>query len=182
MNLKDILFPIIVPRSYFQYGNWPGPYRLLAHPKLGLTWVLLDVDDNSQAMLYLNHEDAEKLVAAGVNYEERAMENLRQHSSEWAGTHTKKVDGALHFIAMMQPDGLGTSRLLLADRIASVFPEGYHLAIPERSCGIAVSKQLAGEDLAVVLKMIHGCWDKGTTPMLDGLHAAEDFKVSSGLM
>ena len=38
-DVENVL-PLIVPRSYFQRGNWPGPYVLLRHPRLGLTWVI----------------------------------------------------------------------------------------------------------------------------------------------
>ncbi len=173
MNKANLLFPVIVPRSYFQYGNWPGPYRLLKHPKLGLVWVTLE---NEQAMLYLNHADASAFEASGVDYHLRAMANLHQASAEWAGTHQKRSsEGSLEYIVMMQPDGLGSSRLLLLERIRSVFPDGYNLAIPERSVGIAVSSRLTGLPLQKVQDLIRECSAHGTVPMLDGLYDPEDF-------
>ena len=58
-DIENVL-PLIVPRSYFQRGNWPGPYVLLRHPRLGLTWVILE---ENETMLYVNHERAEEFVA-----------------------------------------------------------------------------------------------------------------------
>jgi hypothetical protein len=132
--------------------------------------------ESNQAMLYVNHEQAKLFEASGINYHERAMVNLGSASNDWAGTHQKKSpEGRIEYIAMMQPDGLGSSRLLLSEQIGSVFPEGYNLAIPERSVGIAISKHLAGEPLLNVQDVIRRCCERGTVPMLNGIYEPEDF-------
>src|SRR4249919_211381 len=159
MQINSIL-PIIVPRIYFQHGNWQAFYKFLRHPDLAVTWVDISAPDT---MLYLNIEAHQALEAAGHDVHELAMRNLRAAGPPT--THDKTVDGSVVFRAMMHGDGLGTSRLLLLPELRNIFPQGYVAGIPERSCGIVAPKGLTEEDHNSVLQMVNGCYEAGTTPM-----------------
>ncbi len=169
-----MLFPIIVPRSYFTHGSWPGPHRLLRHPELAVTWVELS---GATTMTYLTFERSRELEAQGVVIHAQAMENLRD-ASEQLYTHSKMEGDELVFGVCMHEDGLGTSRLLLATEIADEFPDGVLCGIPERSCAILAPVGLAAAQRQDVEQMVAKCCDGGTTPMLPGLHPAHLFELS----
>ena len=173
----DNLVPLIVPREYFTYGNWPGPYRLLKHHALAVTWVVLEPE---QVMTYLTNEAAGTWLKDGINYEYRALENLQRITGEHLATHHNvDSDGNLLYLVMMHEDGVGSSRMLLHESLAELFPEGYWMAIPERSCAFVIPKQTAAKELAAVKGLIRRCWEGGTTPMLSGLLALEDLQFES---
>jgi len=164
--------PVIVPRSYFQYGNWPGYYKLLKHPQLAVTWA---ETSNPGSMLYVNFEDHKQLEASGRSVHDIAMHNLRTAGT--LTTHEKAVGGEVVFLAMMHADGLGTSRLLLLPELAQLFPKGYVCGIPERSCGIVAPRNLPDESHSQILAMVNGCYEGGTTPMLPGMFEPDLFQV-----
>jgi len=167
-----VLFPIIVPRSYFTHGNWPGPHRLLRHPELAVTWVELS---GATSMTYLTFERCRELEAGGTPVHAQAMANLRA-ASEQLYTHSKMAGDQLVFGVCMHDDGLGTSRLLLAPEIADEFPEGVLCGIPERSCGILAPAGISGAQRREAEDIVAECCDGGTTPMLPGLHPAHLFE------
>ena len=169
----DHLFPIIVPRSYFSSGRWPGFHRRLRHEALAVTWVGLDAGGG---MAYVNMEEHERIEAAGVDVHTQAMENLR-HASEDLTTHLKAEGERVLFRVMMHGDGLGSSRLLLLPEIAATFPDGAWLAIPERSCGLLVPKYLSDAERAQALEVVQGCYAGGGSAMLPGLHEAALFEL-----
>lgn len=164
-DMVETLLPIVVPRSYFRLGNWPGFHRRLRHPDLAVTWVELTAPD---AMSYVNVERYRQIEARGVDVHEAAMANLRTVSRPLA-THGKVVGGRTVFQVMMHADGLGTSRLLLSPELNEAFPEGYWLGIPERGCGIVVPKSVSPDDYDEALQLTSRCFQDGTTPMLPGL-------------
>src|SRR6266699_1550302 len=65
----------------------------------------------------------------------------------------------------MNDDGLGSSRLLLTDELARQFPEGYLVALPDRSCGLAISKRLGWNEHREVEAMVADMHKGATTPM-----------------
>ena len=170
--LRDNVLPVIVPRTYFQYNNWPGHYKFLKHPQLAITWV---ETSKPGSMLYINVEDHKKLEASGQSVHELAMQNLRKAGA--LTTHEKVVEGQVIFRAMMHADGLGTSRLLLLPELARLFPGGYLCGIPERSCGVVVPRNLPNDSHSQVLQMVNGCYEEGTTPMLSGIFESDQFEV-----
>jgi len=170
--LSDRILPVIVPRTYFQYGNWPGYYKLLRHPQLAITWA---ETNEPGSMVYVNIEDHKKLEASGQSVHELAMQNLRRAGT--LTTHEKIVDGEVIFRAMMHKDGLGTSRLLLLPELAHLFPNGYVCGIPERSCGVVAPRNLPNDSYTQVLQMVNGCFEEGTTPMLSGMLESDQFEV-----
>ncbi len=166
------IFPIIVPRSYDEHGTWPGHLAPLVHPELAVTWVWLDDD---QTMRYLNKEETDAMAAEGVDFRAAALANLEASCAEVFHTHEKVVGGVREMAAFMNDDGLGTSRLLLGKRLQALFPEGFLIGIPERSCGMAVSARLGAAALGGYADLVRRCHVDGNVPMLDGLHAAEQF-------
>ena len=167
------LFPIIVPRTYFGSGSWPGPHLRLRHPELAVTWVELSAPTT---MAYVTFERVGELESMGIRIHETAMENLRK-ASEQLLTHGRESDDGLVLGAMMHPDGLGTSRLLLLSQIELAFPAGALLGIPERSCGFVVSTKLSPAEMKEALDMVSSYYRDGTTPMLDGLHEPRLFAI-----
>lgn len=173
MAQEKTLFPIIVPRDYFARGNWPGPYRLLRHPALAVTWVELA---DQLMMTYVTFDRCREIEAAGIPIHQQAMENLRRASIPLF-THGKEEDCQLIFGVCMHEDGLGTSRLLLLDDIAARYPDGALLGIPERSCGIVAPIGIAPGELQVVEGLVDRCCRDGTNPMLAGLHEPRMFEL-----
>lgn len=169
-----MLFPIIVPRYYDEGGRWIGPMKHLSHPELAVTWVVLN---DGGTMTYVNHEAAARYLADGVDYEAEAMRNLRASADDLLYTHERTDDeGDVVFVATMQDDGLGSSRLLLLPEWRAVFSDGFEFGLPERSCAFVVPAGLSPVQKVDTLTLINGCFEKGTTPMLAGLHAASLFE------
>src|SRR5512143_1147999 len=91
--------PLFVPMTFFAAGNWPGPYTRLRAKEVGLTWSVL-LPDNT--MLYVNHEMARYWDAQGVGWQQLALRNLADHSTDNPGTHEyRRTTGELYAIAMM---------------------------------------------------------------------------------
>jgi hypothetical protein len=169
----ESLFPIIVPRSYFRLGNWPGYYRFLRHGELAVTWIELT---SPNGMDYVNVERHRHIEATGFDVHATAMANLRRESRPLT-THAKTVGDRTVFQAMMHADGLGTSRLLLLPELSEVFAEGYWLGIPERSCGVVVPKSISSDEYNEMLELVSHCFRDGTTPMLPGLFEPQLFEL-----
>jgi hypothetical protein len=105
------------------------------------------------------------------------MANLRRASRPLV-THEKVIGDRIVFGAMMQADALGTSRLLLLPELDKVFPEGYWLGIPERSCGVVTSKSVSPDERDEVELIVSKCFRDGTIPMLPGLHERDMFELA----
>jgi uncharacterized protein YtpQ (UPF0354 family) len=169
----ETLIPIIVPRTYFKHGNWPGHHLLLRHPELAVTWVELG---HRAAMMYVDPDRHDEIERAGHQVHQLAMENLRRMSTSLS-THSKGDGDRYVFHAMMHPDGLGTSRLLLLGELDRALPQGYWLGIPERSCGVIVPKDVTAAEREDAIRIIGRCHQDGTTPMLPGLVEREMFEL-----
>jgi hypothetical protein len=170
----ESVLPVIVPRTYFQFGNWPGRYLLLRHPDLAVTWVELT---RPEWMNYVNYERQREIEQCGFGIHSIAMANLHKQSEKHF-THARTDGDRIVFQAMMHEDGLGTSRLLLLPGLNAPFATGYLVAIPERSCGFVVPKGLPPSEHDEVLQMITRCHRYGTIPMLPGLHEPDLFAVA----
>jgi len=120
------------------------------------------------------HGDIE---SRGGDIHELAMANLRRQSSELF-THHRAEGGRTLLSVMMHPDGLGTSRLLLLPELHEACPEGFWIGIPERSCGVVVPRSVSAEERDDALELVDRCHGDGTTPMLSGLHEADDFEFA----
>lgn len=173
---RSKLLPIFVPASFFGYGNWPGPYELLNAEGLGLTWTILG---EGQSMRYLDHRVRESWEADGFDWKAAARANLTklagvQGDGHGLCTHAlPRQNQEIFCVAMMHPDGLGPSRLLLFDALRKLFPSGYRVALPEMSCGIAFDANLDDKETSSVQEMIDKCYRNGTRPLIPGSHSPD---------
>jgi hypothetical protein len=165
------LFPLFAPTSFFATGQWPGPFEMLAASGLGLTWAL-NIDGGS--MRYLDQSMCAHWESQKVDWRAFAFANLRAATTHLF-THElgRKTGGGIFAGAMMHPDGWGPSRLLLRERLAETFPEGYRVAIPEMSCGLAISKRLDQNEEGAVKDIIAKCFQQGTRPLAPAIFEAE---------
>ena len=168
----DNVIPLFVPASFFTGGNWPGPYDRLRAREIGLTWsVLLP----NQAMRYVDHAAAQYWAEKGINWKELALRNLAKLSGETPGTHVfRRTSGEIYAVAMMQEDGIGPSRLLLHNQLASLFSQGYRVALPEMSCAFALSEHLEDSEMSQLRGLIESCYQKGTRPLAVGIYSPDD--------
>ena len=167
LDIADLL-PVFVPMSFFAQRNWPGPYESLQVPGLGLTWAVLQPE---QTMRYVDRRVDAHWAGQGIPWRDRAVENIRRQSNQGVWTHEfRGEDGALFAVAMMHSDGLGPSRLLLRESLERLFPEGYVVALPEMSCGVALSAQAADADRSKIVDLVTTCFRDGTRPLVPGIH------------
>jgi hypothetical protein len=165
------LVPIFVPGAFCALGNWPGPYSLLRAKDLGLTWsVVLP----NQTMRYVDRRLEEHWDSRGIQWKTLALKNLSDITMK-IGTHEfRREDGTIYAVAMMHADGIGPSRLLLRDRLASLFPEGYKVAMPEMSCGLAHSNRISEPEMAKIQDTVNHCYKNGIRPLVPGIYSPEE--------
>jgi hypothetical protein len=161
------LYPLIVPAEYVQSGVWNLPHSLLKATDLILTWVVLH---EGQGMVYVTADQVAQWQRGGIKWSAVALENMRRDTGNNPATHKKRDENAnLQWVAMMQPDGLGSSRVLMTDELEKLFPNGYSLAIPERSVGMALSASATPQYEASFREVVRNCHRNGTTPMVSRL-------------
>ncbi|HXG67826.1 MAG TPA: hypothetical protein VNO70_22185 [Blastocatellia bacterium] len=166
------LFPLFVPDSFFEYDSWPGPYELLLAKGIGLTWA---IEQPGQTMLYVNQELENYWNSKQINWRDVALNNLRKNSAELPWTHEFDRDsGGIYAVAMMHEDGYGPSRLLLKEILNELFPDGYRVALPEMSCGLAISVTLSASEEAELYEIVQECFTKGTRPLAQGIFLPEE--------
>ena len=167
LEIEDVV-PVFVPNSFFAAGNWPGPFEHLGIEGLGLTWSVLQPD---QTMLYVNHTAASEWDSRAIAWRDRAIENIQRRSVPDIMTHAfRGDDGSLFAVAMMPPDGVGPSRLLLRESLERLFPRGYLVALPDMSCGIVLSTQATAAERAKIEGVVHRCYAGATRPLVEGFH------------
>lgn len=126
-------------------------------------------------MVYLMPAVAADWERRGIDWRARALRNLRAEDRGQVWTHEKiDVSGRRLWVAMMHPDGLGSSRLLCAAELAATFPEGYQLGLPDRSCALAISATLSAAELAQVTNLVDSCYAGAAIPMRPGLFQPSD--------
>ena len=161
------LYPLIVPSTYIESGAWDLPHLPLTPADLILTWVILHP---GQTMIYVTADQIREWKKDGVHWRDVALNNMRRDTGNNPATHEKRdANGLVQWIAMMQPDGLGSSRVLMANELRNLFPEGYQVAIPERSVGLALSANASSEHQASFLDLVQNCQRDGTVPMVSRL-------------
>lgn len=162
------LLPIFVPSSFFALGNWPGPYELSRIEQLGLTWAFFLP---SHAMRYLDGGVRAWLELRKVDWKKQARDNADRLAEASPWTHEfRDENGAIYAVAMMHEDGAGPTRLLAERHLHQQFPNGYLVALPEMSCGIAISTTASPADTAKIAKLVEDCFESGTRPLVAGLH------------
>ncbi|HEX6535037.1 MAG TPA: hypothetical protein VF041_10585 [Gemmatimonadaceae bacterium] len=163
MTLEHVR-PLIVPASYATVGV-PAAMVPLRAPDLALTWVELA---ESETMTYVTPARAAEYDRVRPDWRRVALDEMRRADDGLVWTHEKRVaDGSLLWVAMMHDDGLGSSRLLLAEELRLAFPSGYLVAIPDRSCGVAIARD--APEIARLREMVADMHAGATTPMIPDL-------------
>jgi hypothetical protein len=169
-GVRDIgaVLPVFIPSSFVETaGGWPGPCEVLQAGSVALAWAVPLGNDTTA---YILHETQQEWEAKGINWKARALQNLRDLSPEPLGTGALfRDDGETWLISLMHSDGLGPSRLLLADQLERLFPRGYRVAMPERSRAFAFSSDLDAEDADTVESLIRNSFTKGERPLSSGI-------------
>jgi hypothetical protein len=164
--------PLFIPSSFVESGLWPGPFATLRARDIALAWAVLMHDD---AIRYVRHEMQRMWEEQGIDWKARALQNLREISPDPVGTGALFRDsGETWLISLMYPDGLGPSRLLLADQLELLFPQGYRVALPERSRGFAFASNLDLEDADTIDNLVQSCYWKGERPLSTGTFEPDD--------
>ena len=171
VDLSQVM-PIFVPSSFFALGNWPGPFTRLRAPELGLTWTVLLPN---QSMRYVDFGMVHHWEAQKLDWKELAMRNLNRETNERPGVREmRRPTGRVSALAFLFEDGLGPSRLLFRQGLEVRFPEGYRVAMPERSCGLAFAQDLQGEEMAPIQRVIDHCYRNGTRPLFPTIFHPDD--------
>jgi hypothetical protein len=158
------------------------PHQQLLMPDYDLTWSILERDSRFQQRLCQRSECSQEVTAAmvttweaaGINWQQRAVINLKVASRElW--THRKlRPDGSLLMALMLHDDGFGSSRILLSGYLQQHFPAGYYVAIPERRIGIVTPRNLSASELQETQDSIQSYYDRASVPIGSQLLAPED--------
>jgi hypothetical protein len=170
-DIENVI-PVIVPRTFFSLGNWPGPHLNLRHSALGLTWAVVA---DGLAMAYVSDARANLWKHEGVDWRKRALANLVDRSRSNLWTHEKTDDsGKIVFVAMMQPDGLGSSRALLHHALQLNLKTEFQIGLPDRSCAVIFPKSIAAIDRSTPAQMVAQMYDGATTPLCRDLLEGHD--------
>lgn len=173
------LYPLIVPRSYYVKGVWDLPHHAFPAQDFILTWVFCKKASGS--MGYLTREQYEALEKGEPGWRQIAFENLRGKTGESSKfyTHCKLStdESRVLFLAFMNEDGVGSSRVLCSHELSRAFPGGYSIAFPDRSCGFVIPNGLLEEELADVRKMLNKTLRGASVPMSDALFRPEEFAL-----
>lgn len=171
MSIEN-LFPLIVPSNYLNTG-WNLPHQKFPIVEFVLTWVEFE---GSSPMTYLTETNYKELNSKISNWQQRSFENLR-NSGHYFHTHSKIRDRTDHliYLSFLNEDGIGSSRILLNIELAKVFPKGYYLAFPDRSCGLVISKDITDAELKETQLLIGRMFNNATTPMTGEIYSSKDF-------
>ena len=157
------------------------PHQQLLVPGYDLTWSILDGDSRSER-LRQQAECSRKVTAAmvtaweaaGINWQQRAVINLKVASRELWTHRQLRPDGSLLMAIMMHDDGFGSSRILLSGYLQQHFPAGYYVAIPDRRIGIVTPRNLSGRERQEIQDSIQSYYDRASVPIGSQLLAPED--------
>jgi hypothetical protein len=149
------------------------PHQKLLMPDYNLTWSILE-RDGSQCSQEVSAEMVTAWEAAGINWQQRAVINLKVVSKElW--THRKlRQDGSLLMGLMLHDDGFGSSRILLSGYLQQHFPAGYYVAIPDRQIGIVTPRNLSVSERKDTQDLLQFYYDLASVPIGSQLLAPED--------
>ncbi|PWK78326.1 hypothetical protein LX99_02168 [Mucilaginibacter oryzae] len=180
MNL-DQIFPLIVPRSYYHESTWPSPHQQLNNKEFLLTWVFFT---GPGQMTYLTKDEFALLNESHKHWQQTAFENLRHSITDNENFFTHQATGSdgktIKFLVFMHADGIGSSRILLSHELSAIFPDGYRVALPDRSVGMVVPNRINQHDLKEVKQIIKGMHQTATTSMSGQLYDAEWFALPAG--
>jgi hypothetical protein len=177
INLDNI-YPLIVPASYYIKGTWDLPLQTFPNQSFILTWVTFG---SSSTMNYLTQEQYQELNNKHDGWQQKSFENLRlsiADNENFFSQFKMSADGRqLLWLCFMNGDGIGSSRILLSAELTKAFPNGYYLAIPDRSCGLVIAKDISDNELKEIKDMIKGMLKAATTSMSGLLHPPGHFEL-----
>jgi len=121
------LFPLIVPSRYIS-SSWNLPFQKFPTSQYLLTWVKFK---NESTMSYLTDDEFRNLNQNDRNWQQQSFENLREEG-DYFHTHITHRKGTKHilYITFLNPDGIGSSRILLDVELSKIFSKGYYIASP----------------------------------------------------
>lgn len=173
----DNLYPLIVPAQYLSAG-WELPHYRFPNKNFVLTWVFFN---SKTSMTYIKADDIHVLDANFKDWRQITFENLRNSPPENATFYTEykvsDVNGKLIFIACLNEDGIGSSRILFSHELQVAFPNGYYVAMPDRSCGLIVSKDISNTELNETKTLVKEMYKGAGINMSDILHLPDDFEL-----
>jgi hypothetical protein len=149
------------------------PHQQLLMPNYDLTWSILE-RNQSECSQEVSAAMVTAWEAAGINWQQRAVINLKVASRElW--THRKlRPDGSLLMGLMLHDDGFGSSRILLSGYLHQHFPAGYYVAIPDRRIGIVTPRNLSVSERQETEDLLQSYYDRAAMPIGLQLLAPED--------
>lgn len=172
------IYPMIVPSSYYTPGVWELPHFSFPNSKYALTWVFFK---SERSMSYIKREEFDHLNANTADWQQISFENLRNSLDEEEGFYQRfredKVLNRLSFLIFSNYDGIGSSRILFSNELEKAFPEGYKIAIPDRSCGIVISNTISDEEEVVLKTVIDEYYGCTGTAMSKLIIPPEDFSL-----
>jgi hypothetical protein len=175
MNV-DTLYPLIVPSSYLDGGVWKLPHHTFPNSEYMLTWVFFSTESS---MSYITEDDYFTLNTNHKDWQQVSFENLRNSlgKSKHFYTNFRAADDgqSLSFIIFSNEDGIGSSRILLSHELSKGFPEGYCVAMPDRSFGIVISKKISKADSTILQDIIEKYYGCTGTAMSTDLMPPTDF-------
>ena len=175
MNIEKIL-PLIVPGNYFNKKTGDLPNHKFANKDFMLTWVAFDAEG---VMGYLTKKEYKTLDDTYYDWQMQAFENLRLSINEdeiFFTQHKMSSDGKrVLFIVFLNADGIGCSRVLFSSELSETFPNGYYIAIPDRSCGLIVAKDVTAKELDEITEMVKKTFANAAMPLSASLHTVDEF-------
>jgi hypothetical protein len=170
----DRLMPLIIHSTCVNSNLWDSPHQELPLRDYSLSWVIVDRNSNGRvAYQDVTPEMVEVWENEGIDWQQRAVINLKVASQElW--THQKlRPDGSVVWAIMMHHDGFGSSRTLLSPYLDKYFPDGYYVAIPDRSIGIIIPRDLSIDEMQETQKLLDSWYDTASAPMSPYLFAPD---------
>ncbi len=143
---------------------------------VAMAWaVLLD-----GGVRFVLHEMQREWEAGNIDWRARGIQNLRALTPEPLGAGALFRDnGETWLISLIDPDGLGSSRLLLTAELASVFPNGYRVALPERNRAFAFARELDGEDAATVENLVQRSYATSEQPLSPQIFEPDELLIAT---
>ena len=176
----DNVYPIIVPGWYFDGDSFPALTAQLKDSRFSLVWV--EYQDGS--MTYLRQQDVAGFEKNGVDWKQKAIENLQAATPKDFGTKisVKADDKSIETWALLSAgDPISSSRLLLSDRLKEFAPDGYQIAICSRDVAIVVplqaTKKQKGKISDQVLQIFESRWNINEWPMCTELLPSNSFEL-----
>lgn len=175
------IYPLIVPQSYYVKDVWELPHHTFPNKDFILTWVFSK--KGSGGMGYITEEQYAALEKDQPGWQQTAFENLRGKTGESSRffTHYRlsEDETRILFLAFYNEDGVGSSRVLCSHELTRAFPQGYMIAVPDRSSGFVIPNGLQEHELADIKKMLKKTLGGASVPMSDQLYSPEQFALPS---